>query len=282
MPPTRRRLSDLYVLGTDLAIGDDNEVDTEPVRVWVQKLNPLEQQTAVRRAGAERAKQLAFVTNDTSDEYQAALGDVIEFSDHDTLIDIAIRTDVLAANMKAEAETSGDERWSKDDYLTGLVTIWQEELSDRWIENPEDPEACRVKKELEDFDKIVEDATEAARIQLRKDYALTPIEDLRKLAVEALLEQRATQAFIGEFEVQQILFSIRFPEDHGVYYFQERLEVLGLDARVRSRLVEAYNLLSVDSQEGKDSAGNRASSTSSEQSTKEETPAASGLAVVTP
>lgn len=260
MAPKRRRLSDLYVVGKMATVGDgEGSVD-----VWIQKLNPLEQQNALRRAGAERAKQLAFIEKQDSDEWGAAYAEVVDYADHTSLVNITIRDEMVLARIKAEHEIAAEERWSKDDYITGLVDSWNEDMRARWEADPEDPEAKAVREKLNEFDAEVEKQVQDEHEKLAADYKDVSLSDLRMTATEKLLEQRATTAFVEEFELQQIKYSVREPEKHGEYYFKDREEILGLHGEVRKALTDQYRLVAVDLTEGKDSPGTPGSSTSSE------------------
>lgn len=272
MAPKRRRLTDLFVVGKSAKIADpEGSID-----IWIQKLNPLEQQNALRRAGAERARHLAFVEQKDSDEWGAALAEVVDFTDRDMLIDIAIRDDMVLVRMKTEHEIAAEEKWSKDEYITGLVDSWEQEMKERWENEPDDPEALAVKQKLDEFDAEVEAIVLAERDKVARDYENVPMSELRETATQRLLEQRATTAFVEEFEAQQILYAVREPDDHAKYYFKDRMEVLGLHHEVRRMLADQYRLVAVDTIEGKDSPGTPGSSISSEPADQDQTSDSSG------
>lgn len=263
MPAKRRRLTDLYVTGAPFKVSDDQG----EIEVWLQKLNPLERETASRRAGAERAKTVSFYEDKEGDEYRSAVNDVLDFyQDRESLVAMISRNDLMRAQARIEAELAGDDKWSKDGLLVGLIDAWQEGLSDAYAEDSKDPEASKVFKKLQEFDKQVQKEVEAEKLRLEKDAASYTVEELRDKAVERLIEAKAITAFIEEFEIQRLLHGVREPDDHSAYYFIDRLEVKKLDEKVREQLSKAYAELEVDIVEGKDSPETEDSSLSSEQS----------------
>lgn len=263
MPAKRRRLSDLYVVGKPFKIGDAEGA----IEVWLQKINPLERELAVRAAGAARARTLAFIEDKDSDEYMAKISDVIDFyGDRESLVMLAIHKDLIAAKTRIEAETAADERWSKDGFLLGLVDSWQDGMMDRYNADPHDKEAKKVFDLIKKYEDEVSKAVAEEQVRLERDCADYPLAKLREIGAEKLIEAQANNAFIDEFEVQRLLFAVRDPGDHTAYYFVDRGEVRALDERVREALSEAYNALEVDVVEGKDLPETDDSSPSSEPS----------------
>ena len=263
MPAKRRRLSDLYVVGKPFKIGDAEGA----IEVWLQKINPLERELAVRAAGAARARTLAFIEDKDSDEYMSKISDVIDFyGDRDSLVMLATHKDLIAAKTRIEAETAADERWSKDGFLLGLVDSWQDEMMDRYNADPHDKEAKKVFDLIKKYEDEVTKVVEEERVRLERDCADYSMTKLREIGAEKLIEAQANNAFIDEFEVQRLLFAVREPGDHSAYYFADRGEVRALDERVRVALSEAYNALEVDVVEGKDLPETDDSSPSSEPS----------------
>ncbi len=277
MPAKRRRLTDLYVKGTACTVSDERG----PIEVWLQKLNPLERENAARRAGAERARMVAFYEDKESEEYQSAVNDVLDFyQDRESLTSMIIRNDVMRAQARAEAEIAGEEEWTKDGLLIGLIDGWQDGLSDRYAENKDDPEAKRVFDLMQKFDAAVQAEVDAERTRLERDMASHTLEELRDKAVERLIDAKSIAAFIDEFEIQRLLYGVRDPDDHDEYYFSDRMEVKKVEDKVREQLSLAYSELEVDIVEGKDSPETEGSSVSSEQSGTEDQDQASGRKAV--
>lgn len=280
MAPKKRRLGDLYVVGKEVPINDDS--GEEPIVVWVQKLNPLDNDNALRRAAAARARYLAYKKDQESEEYQAALSDVTEFSSREMLIDMVARDELLVRRMRVEAEMGAEEEWSKDDYLQGLHDAWQgtEEapgLKQRWTDEPDDPEAKRVLEEMQRFNHAVDKRMEGEREDIRRDYEHKSDDELIAVAVERMIDQRASTKFMREYENEMLLAAVREQDDHKKRYFTERAEVDELDPTVHRTLLEHLQMITVERDEGKDSRGIPASSSSSGPSETEEMAVSSGL-----
>lgn len=267
MPGKRRRLSDLYVTGREVNINDDTGED--PVTVWVQKLNPVENDDALRRGSSHRARILSFKKDPDSEDYKRAEVDVHDFMNREQMVQAAIRDELEDWQTRIEAENAAEESWSKDDYLQGLVDLWEGTedepgLKETYAANPADPEAARVNGELERFNEQVLEQVEAKRVTLHADWAGASDDDLLAKAVSRLFEVRATNEFVAEYEVWQVYYATRQAEDHSKLYFRDADEVRRTAGEVREQIAGHYRNLSVDVVEGKDSAEIPASSPSSE------------------
>lgn len=289
----RRRLSDLYVVGRHVKINDDSGQD--PVEVWVQKLNPVEHENALRRASVERAKYLAVVTDHESEIWQSVWSDLHEFAPtREQLLNIVLREDLNKARSRIEAEIADEEEWKKDDYLQSLVDAWEgtskvdedsnesgekESLKKVFLRGNTDPEYDRaqsVKDALDKFGQQAQHAYEGEVERMFKDYADVPVETLRDQAVERVIEQNAGTEMLKEFETQELFYAVRDPVDRSKKYFGTRDEVLVLDPKVRDRLLTEYRILFVEPQEGKDLPGIPGSSPQSDSSEPEATAPSSG------
>jgi hypothetical protein len=276
----RRRLEDLYVLGRELALDDGKG---EPVVVWIQKMNPLEHEKALRKAGAAKAKILMVRHDRDSEDWQEAYTDVEDTGGRAELVEYLITEDVGKAEESAEAELSFADEWSKDNYLQGLRDAWDDPdhpLREVYAENPEDPEASRVFLELKRFSDqvIARVAPEAER--LRRDYEEVPEETVRERATEHLIELRAGLAWIREYRRCEVWLGTRDPDNHDAYYFPNRDAVDRLSYDTFRELSDAYQQLTVEPLEGKGSPEIPSSSPPSEPSGEAETSGPSGLQVV--
>lgn len=278
MPVKRRRLSDLYVVGRPVTVGEDTP---EPVEVWLQKINPVQNEDALRRANAARVRTRSQAKDTESEEYLDAVANIRDFATRETLIDLAIAEELRLRRSRIEAECAAEDEWSTDDYLQGLVDAWEGSpdnpgLKERWAEDHDDPEAARVKSEIDRFEEKVKGLVDAERADLERDYENTPEEDILQKAVERVLEQRALTAFIIEYENWQLYYSVRDPDKHADLYFLNIEEVRSLEDKTKEVLLAHYRELAVEQTEGKDSPGTPGSSPSSEQPEQAETELSSG------
>lgn len=273
----RRRLSDLYVVGKEITFDDGQGA---PITIWLQKINSVEHDSCMRRAAAARAAHLASRKNKESEEYKAIYGEVTDFANRETLIDLIIREELSQRRLRIEAEIGAEAEWSDDEYLQGLYDSWNDGLKDDYARNPDDPEAKRVFEELKRFTMAVEKAVEGERKALLKDYESTSEEELHERAVEFFIKHTASTAFMDEYDLQQIYYATRLPEKHTQRYFETIDEIRALASEVKEKLFEEYRNLTVGVVEGKSLEETPTSSPSSEPSEQEETANSSGLQVV--
>lgn len=273
----RRRLTDLYVTGRELTIDDGQGGET----VWLQKLNDLDHETALRKAGAARAVVMTHRNEPESDDYKSAYSDMAELDNRDFLIDLVTREENVKRLASAEAELAAEDEWSEDGYLQGLHDSWNGGLKDRYATDPEDPEAKRVFGELKRFSDAVTSAVDEQIDALKAAWADRPDSELFHEATLVFLAQRATNAFLREFERCELWLATRKADKHTDYYFASREEIDQLQPQVYDALRAAYTELIVDPTEGKDSPGIPASSPSSEPSVEEAPAPPSGPAAAT-
>lgn len=282
MPVKRRRLSDLYVVGRPVEVGKDTP---EPVEIWLQKINPVQNDEALRRANAARTKAKTFGKDKDSDEYLDALASVEDFASREILVELAIAEELRQRRSRIEAEVAAEDEWATDEYLQGIVDAWEGTdgvigLKERWAEDHDDPEAARVKGEIDRFDEKVKELVEAEHESLKRDFDATPDDVILDRAVQRVLEQRATSAFIFEYENWQLYFAIRDPENHKDLYFETVEEVKALEEQTKEEILAHYRELAVEVTEGKDSPGTPGSSPSLDQPEPAATEPSSGPQVV--
>lgn len=279
--PKRATLFDLFTRGKPLVIEDPSGASVE---VWVQKISPDEHDKSLRRANAARAKVTLEMREEGHEERLVVLGDVRTL-DRDTLIDILISEDRAQAAMSIEAqlELAEGSEWGKDGYLEGLRDLWAERMYTQWQEDENDPEASRVLAEMRRFTAEVNEGLDKVVRDLRIGYEDYELEVLRERALERLMEQRAGEIWIGEFERSRLYFAIREPDNHRAYYFSDAGfdGLFALADEVIHQLMTAYADLAVDALQGKDLPRTDGSSPSSEPPPVEETPASSSLTAST-
>lgn len=265
----KRRLADLFVVGKEIVFDDGQG---EPITIWLQKLNPVEHETAMRRANGARSTVL---TGKNEVEREIADDDAAEFG-RDGWVEF-LASDALGRKIPAlEAELAAEEEWSKDDYLQGLKDVWDASMQKALEEDPDDPSALRVRDELERFRVLLDAHVERERDSLVAEFNSRSDEDLQKRVVEKLLQTRADIAWLSEFRRCEVWLSTRLADDHRKKYFESRDEVDDLSQEVLIRLMNEYQDLGVDPLEGKDSGAMQPSSNSPESSDQEETVEPSG------
>lgn len=248
MSVKKRHLRDLFVRGIVKTIDDGQG----GVTVYLKKLNLSENEQAVRKANAERAKVLAAAMDETSDLYQGVLGDAIE-ADRDTLLDYLIAEPLMRKRESIEAELSTQDQWAKDSYLQGLTDAWLNGLRDKFQEDPEDEDAKRVFDALTVYSNQIEELVEGESAALKRDYDDISDDELRTKVVKLLLKNRAELVWVDCYRKAELLYGVRDADAIHERYFETLEDVHGLETEVLLPLLKAYRELDVDPSEGKDS-----------------------------
>lgn len=270
------RLEDLFKRGRPVTITDPKTEKTAVV--YVAKLSRPQRIEATKRADAVRARIISLRNHTDSDDYMAIKNGVYEMDDRDQLVALIIGEDVAKLRIVTQAEIEHDEKWSEDNYLSGLQRDWSETMAERFGEDSEDSEARRVYEELNRFLDEVQDAVSQQIDSLRGEYTDKTIEELQELAMPAMLDEAANTAWSEEYErcgVWQATYkAVRRGEDEdgnpiygqGDRYFKHRHQVDEIDDEVYLPLHHALREITVGGYEGKDSPESPDSSTSSEPS----------------
>lgn len=248
MASQTRRLTDLFVVGKDVTFNDGS---SEPLTVFVRKLNAGDHEKALRKANAARSRILSAKSDTESDQYRDQRMLMNEFT-VDELVEYLGEDEKQRRSDSIEAELAEDEEWSKDEYLTGLRAAWEDGLKDEWAKDPEEAEANRVYLELKRFADAAH-ADIAAHVEgYCRDVATLPLDTLQNKVFDKLMDVQASLAWLTEYRACEIWLSVR-EADKRTPYFVDRDEVDQLPNEVRDGLSTAYRELSVDPAEGKES-----------------------------
>lgn len=259
----KRTLKDLYVRGRELTISDGDS----DIVVWIQKLNPVEYTSCLKKADAARARVLSTLKDKESDDYNAAIADLLA-ADRETLTTLLVSVERGRLAPVVEAQIAGSDKWTEDNYLTGLYAAW-EDLESVFIDDPEDREAARVKAALDEFIKECEKELEEQVEAFQQGLEVTSDDELLELAISHNIKLVGDVTWMNEFYKQEVIYAVRDSDNHAVRLLESSDDVDGLQAETYGALSEAVRGLMVDPIEGKDSAAQPPSSTSSEQSEQE-------------
>lgn len=246
-----RRLSDLYVKGKTITIGDDDDT----VTVWMQKLNSSEHEAIIRKANAARAKLLAGSKDEESEEYQALCGEVMEL-EKDEMIDILIANELANKAQAIESEISEKEEWSKDNYVQGLRDAWLGGLSEEFHKERTE-ESVKVFEELKRFTDQVNAELDAARLDLQAAHLERNLDSIYKEAVEQRIVSAGNMEWLKTYRKGEVVYSVRDPEDHKIRLLDWNSDgghdcIDDLQEEVLNRLMSEYRDMSVEPVEGKD------------------------------
>lgn len=250
--PKTRHLSDLYVVGKEITLDDGRG----PVKVWLQKLSPIDQEKAIRAAGAKRAMVLALSRDGDTDEearasFTSEMFDVAQ--DRSAIIDFLAAEQVSEHLGALEAELADEEEWSKDGYIQGLRDTWNEAFLQDAILGELDEEGEKVQSELERFQQEFDKRVVAERDAVAKDLDSLSDAKLIRKATDVIIEARAGSEWLTEYRKCEIWLGVHDPKNKKQRYFKSRAEIDDLSFETLSELVEAYQSLNVEITEGKDS-----------------------------
>jgi len=276
MSAPKRRLEDLYVVGKEVTFDDGRG---EAVTVWLQKLNPVELNTALRRANAARSRVKSVRSDQDCDEYRDYWLEVQDFERKEDLVDYLSGEGILRIQDREEAKLAATDEWSKDGYIQGLRDAWVDGLSDRHLIEP-DEESERVWAEVQRFAAEAEVNAQPDIEAMRAEHAAKDMDLLREEAMERVLAYHANAAWLEEFHRCELWKGVRDPKNRKAYYFDSRDQIDNLSAMVLNRLISEYSALSVDVTEGKDSEETPSSSNSSAPVDEAATAVSSGLVAV--
>ena len=249
----KRRLSDLFVVGTEVSIEDPNN-EGDPIVVWIQKLSPVQHEAALRKANEKRAPYLALkhleLGHPDLEVYEAELDTQMA-----NLSEVELLTAKKEGAIRAakEDEVAAEDEWSEDNYLQSLLDSWSEELMAVYAKDSENEEAGRVKGEIERFQEQVEKKLEGELRHIRREYEEMDPHVRRKESLGQVLTYNADIRWMSEYRRQELFYSVRVSEENSrELYFESVDEVAELAAPVYNILLQAYQGLTVNPLEGKD------------------------------
>jgi hypothetical protein len=244
----RRRLTDLYARGEEVALDDKGEIV-----VWVRKMTPADAEVAYLKASAKRSSILALGKQETpSDLYEMMKGEC-DLLTKDSLV-IWLASSVISTQTPLiEARVANAEEWSEERYLESLQERFMDyDFQKKLAENPEDEEVVRVMGELERYQGQVDEEVLKFSKETEAQLQMDPEEELRAEVLESMLDAQANAAWLNEFARCQI-WRCTFEEDHVTPVWSQRKEVDEVQGEVLAKLAAVIDRIHVPDAEGKDS-----------------------------
>lgn len=260
-------IADLYKRGRLLTIEgpiqlEDGTSDTGSFQVYLQKMNPAENELAARKANAARARVLVAARDHESDEYLNAMNTVLDKSRDDQIADV-ISEAYIKQRASIESEASEQPEWAENDYLQGLFDAWSGGLSDVWLrskgDDPDDADPKEVESAQRTFDELTrfrsEVDAEAAKFEtsLRRNWDDASDEKIEELSLKAVLQHRAEVAWVEEYRHHEMFLAVREASDHSQRFFESKEAIGELEIPVIVEIVKGLRDLAVDPDEGKES-----------------------------
>lgn len=252
MGALRDRLTSLYVVGKEVEFDlDDGD---EPVKIWVQKLNPIQKEAVIRQANSKRQSVLALKKRPENDEsVKPYIDEIINtFNERELMIEFLEAEDIQNAIAKIEEEVSHRSEWEEDGYLLGLQDAWEGGLKETWLVDKDDVEAVRVYEEVKRWADQVEEEMSHIRKQIHRDYDNVPDEELTRQLMMRAIEVQADIKWLEIYRRGEIQYAVREPSDHTTLVFDSYADIENLQPQVFDKIYEEYQKLIVSPVEGKD------------------------------
>ena len=254
--PQKRRLTDLYAIGKEVTLNDDGE-EAEGIKVYIAKINDIEQKTCIQKSASARAKYMVIERQKDHPErplYEEQLETMVgSFDNLEGVIDLLIAQKLMEEEASIEAKLAADEEtWGKNNYVETLRDTWLEEMEARYAEDPEDEDAKRVHDELLRFAHEVDEELEVSRQDLIDSYMGQSPREIIDQGIDRLIDLEGSSAWVTEFQRWRLYFAVRDPDNRKERYFESREELDYLDGKIFKELNDHYESLLVSGVEGKD------------------------------
>jgi len=250
-----RKLTDLFRVGTEFTVDDGNGA----VEVYLAKLNPVQSETAIRKANATRAKFLSTVRDKEGEDYLSIANEVYDL-DKESLVLYAASESAAKKVDAWQSEFIADSEWLKDDYLQGLFDLWNgdenepglEKIFNEGEEGNRDPEAQRVFDEVERYENEVATFIDKERSHIEEEMNSLSLDQLRDLITETMIRVQADMTWMIEYRKCEVWLGTYTATQPRKPYFATRGEVDELEAETLTRLISGMGMLNVEVDEGKD------------------------------
>ena len=285
-----RRITDLFVEGTEVYLGDDK--DGNPVLIWVNKLNSFEVEEARRDGSSRRGLRLAELAQPSAPERQSLIAEVAMWPD-DKLRERWVGQKVEELYIDVVNDIEAEEEWRENlDVMRRLPTLLAEANA-----APDDPRRQQLMELQEAYFTAIRERQEVKqREQLREAEALSR-DKLEESFFEQWRQRITLDEFMEERRVTELFYALRDCQatrvdpttwDHSNCNHTEKMLanrglVRGLPEAVLAKCIDALEGVTVPQRAAGNSDAPSSSSGSSEPqsvpeestpSTPEETPAA--------
>lgn len=256
--PLLSRILDLYVLGTELFLGLDD--DGNDVVVWLHKPNSFAKEDADEDGQTGRTRYLKSMDTD-SDEHQNLLSDLAAM-DKDALITALMNVNYEEDQLMATHDVASDPDWVEQvAYLDREPALMND--ADLAEDHPRRTQWLKVNSEYVDAVKAAFDVRQVDRKRALGDQHRSEMEETM---VDVIKNRRAVDYFIRERNVTRLWRSMRVCTalrvkgetplqdtwdhascDHSIPLLTKRSEVYGLPDEVNIKALDTLNAFIVNS-----------------------------------
>lgn len=254
----RRALSDLYKQGVEVRFSVDPEtgkptgkigpfVNTSgehkppapnEISCYVRPPSPLQRDMAMRDGQARRARALINAKRkEDSEEHLTIMAFLADMSD-DTLLDYVLINDSQERQQDAMRDVLSREEWKDITDMQDAMRQFDDMPEEERAENEE--WVALMEQDQKFGDDVAERLKELADAQ-RDALRMQSRESLEKRALDKRSEMIGSQAFINEYELQMLFYSVRDPENHSQLFFESAREFAEQHEDFRAVIEEALH-----------------------------------------
>lgn len=215
MTLSRESLEDLYKAGAEYDVSPDGD---GTAMIYVRKLGPTQQSTAVQKANAEKVKvQLRLDTPE--DMVMIELYREVAELEREEKIEQLSMASVAEERQKIEQEISEEEKWMEDGTLQALVDAWEGGLLEDYLKGEEErsEESVRVFTKMKEFTDKVDTKLQGRVREARVEFERFSDEVLNRKMVEAQVDYEASLAWMRTFRMYQIMYGVHNKEREPMY-----------------------------------------------------------------
>lgn len=289
-----RRVTDLFVEGTERHLGMDNE--NKPILIWVNKLNSFEVEEARRDGLVRRGERMMQLSKEESPERLSLKSSISRWTD-DELAEARVNQVTEEIYLQVINEIEGEEAWR--DKL-GMLRRLPQLLADQ--QAPEgDPRRTQLDEIITEYLDTIRTRQEARQKDRLADFAQLGRDKLETDFFEAWLNRTSLDEYMEEKQVTELFYAIRdcvgtekgrsedgailwdhSDCDHSSRLCSERAQVRSLPEAVIEKAIEALEAITVPQRESGNSDAPASSSASSERPSTVEGSTASTPAETSP
>jgi mRNA-degrading endonuclease RelE of RelBE toxin-antitoxin system len=242
----RAALQDLYIKEARVEIPrppDEEGNERDPIVFYARKMNPLQQESASRKASAAQIHMRRLQSRPDDPDYIVVDDAIDEIEDLSRFI---AEVETGRERDKAEQELAEEDEWSKDNYYQSLIDAWTPERQRDFTENADEdrePETKKIWAEMKRFENELESLLKQRRTKRMAEVEELPLAEQRKIAFKFLLEQQCNTEWLRVFNIWRIIYGIVDEDKNPV--FKDEDDVMSAPAEAQRIFRRALDELSL-------------------------------------
>ncbi len=271
-------LSDLFTTGTliELSLGGENTIE-----LWLERPSTIQQDDAMNKAKAKRARLMAAYRDEDSDEHVALEGELLGMSKDAIIEELIIleeenfkRQAVSEVLYGPEGSDWGEYGVDYIDLLDATQSRLQEirEFNDGLSEEDEhlairidkDEEVKRLETQARKFQ---DESDDRKKVLIEKEKGRLGLTELVKLVDDlrkARIDLEGQLVWFQEYRLRMLYYSVRYPKKRTSRYFDNMDQLTSLPAWVQQQILSDYDTFDAGGEDVKKLASLLSSSDSSE------------------